>query len=125
MDSRPSNGPQHVRALKRANDVRRARALIKRRIATGDLTVAQVILSHRWELASMQIAEVLLSQRRWGRTRCDSFLVRLAMPENKRIGSMTERQRVAVAALLTADARAGRSDRAAERAWSPDADAAP
>jgi hypothetical protein len=116
MDSRPCDGPQHVRALKRANEVRRARALIKRRIATGDLTAAQVILSHRWELESMRIAEVLLSQRRWGRTRCDRFLVRLTMPENKRIGSMTERQRLAMAALLTADARAGPSDRAAEQA---------
>lgn len=125
MDSRPSNGPQHVRALKRANEVRRARALIKRRIATGDLTAAQVILSHRWELATMQIAEVLLSQRRWGRTSCDRFLARLNMRENKRIGSMTERQRVAVAAILTADARAGPSDRGARAGLESDADAPP
>jgi hypothetical protein len=125
MDSRPSNGPQHVRALKRANEVRRARALIKRRIASGDLTAARVILSHRWELESMCIGEVLLSQRRWGRTRCDSFLVRLAMPENKRIGSMTERQRVAAAALLTADTRAGPSNRGARSGLGSDLDTAP
>jgi hypothetical protein len=87
------------------------------------MTAAQVILSHRWELESMWIADVLLSQRRWGRTRCDRFLVRLAMPENKRIGSMTERQRLAVAALLTADARAGLSNRGARAGLGSDADA--
>jgi hypothetical protein len=105
MDSGPSNRPAHVRALERANEVRRARALIKRRIASGDLSAADVILSHRWELESMRIAELLLSQRRWGQTRCEKFLERVTMHQNKSIGSMTERQRIAVAALLSANAR--------------------
>jgi hypothetical protein len=106
MDPRSSNRPQHIRALKRANEVRQARARIKRRIASGDLTAAEVILSHPWELESMRIAEVLLSQRHWGSRRCDEFLVRMSMHENKSIGSMTERQRIAVAALLTANSPA-------------------
>ena len=105
MDSRPSNGPQHVRALERANHVRRTRALIKRRVASGHLTAAEVILSHRWELESMRLADVLLSQRQWGRKRCDEFLAAVTMHETKIIGSMTERQRIAVAALLTANTR--------------------
>jgi hypothetical protein len=103
MDPRASNRSQHIRALKRANEVRQARARIKRRIASGDLTAAEVILSHPWEVESMRIAEVLLSQRHWGSRRCDEFLVRVSMHENKSIGSMTERQRIAVAALLTAN----------------------
>ena len=73
----------------------------------------------------MRIAEVLLSQRRWGRARCDRFLVRVTMPENKRIGSMTERQRLAVAALLTAETRAGRSNRGARAGLGSDAGAPP
>jgi hypothetical protein len=111
MDSGPINRPEHVRALKRANEVRRARALIKRRIASGDLSAAEVILSHRWELESMRIVELLLSQRRWGRTRCEKFLERVTMHQNKSIGSMTERQRIAVAALLSANARDGPPNR--------------
>jgi hypothetical protein len=73
MDSRTGSGPQHVRTLKRANQVRRARALVKRRIREGQLTAAEVVLSHRWEIESMPVAEVLLSQRQWGRKRCDGF----------------------------------------------------
>lgn len=92
---------QRRRALARGNHVRSARAQLKRGIASGDLTAAEVILGHRWEIATMPIAEVLISQRRWGGRRCHDFLLGLTMDDNKTIGSMTERQRIAVAALLT------------------------
>jgi len=111
MDATTSNGPQHVRALERANQVRRARALVKRRIASGQLTAAEVVLSHRWEIESMPVAEVLLSQRQWGRKRCDAFLLAVTIGDDKSIGSMTTRQRIAVAAMLTANTRARAQDR--------------
>jgi len=101
MDFTPGDGPQHVRALERANQVRSARATVKRRIASGELTAAEVILGHRWEFETMPITEILISQRQWGRGRSDQFLVHLAMRENKEIGSLTQRQRTAAAALLT------------------------
>jgi hypothetical protein len=101
-ESTRGDGPQHVRALERANRVRSARAMVKRRVASGDLTAAEVILSHRWEIEGMPIAEILISQRRWGNRRCHAFLLGQTMHENKTIGSMTERQRTAVAAMLTA-----------------------
>jgi hypothetical protein len=108
MGLSPTDGPQHVQALQRANRVRCARALIKRRIASGEVTAAEVILNRRWELESMPLAELLLSQRQWGGKRCGEFLLALTMDENKSIGSMTERQRTAVAALLTTNMRARR-----------------
>ena len=37
--------PQRLRALERANEVRLARAELKRRIATGEISAAQVILA--------------------------------------------------------------------------------
>jgi len=93
-------------ALTRANHVRSARAGVKRHIASGELTAAEVILAHRWEVDTMPIAEVLISQRRWGGRRCQDFLLGLTMADNKTIGSMTDRQRTAMVALLTV---AGRS----------------
>ncbi len=95
-----SRGPQHLRALERANEVRLARAELKRRIADGQLPVADVILSSPWEAASMAVADVLMSQRRWGRTRARRFLTGIQMSETKTIGSMTERQRHAVALAI-------------------------
>jgi hypothetical protein len=96
--------PQHLRALERANRVRLARADLKRRVASGELNAAEVILSCPWQANSMVISELLMSQRRWGRTRCRRLLTSLGVPENKRIGTLTERQRIALAAMLTAKA---------------------
>jgi hypothetical protein len=95
-----SPGPQHLRALQRANAVRLARADLKRRIAEGDVSAAEVILRSPWEAASMTVSDLLTSQRRWGTTRCRKFLQCVPMPENKTIGSMTDRQRRALAQLL-------------------------
>lgn len=95
-------GPQYMRALERANEVRLARADLKRRVAAGELTAAQVILDCPWEANSMAVADLLMSQRRWGQTRCRKFLVQIPMSERKTIGSMTERQRRTLAAMLTA-----------------------
>ncbi|HEY2142072.1 MAG TPA: hypothetical protein VGG98_08430 [Solirubrobacteraceae bacterium] len=105
-------GQQHMRALERANKVRLARAELKRSVATGELTVAEVILECPWEAHSMAVADLLMSQRRWGQTRCRKFLAQLPMSEKKTVGSMTERQRHTLAAML-ASASGERG-----RAWS-------
>lgn len=92
--------PQHMQALQRANEVRLARAELKRQIGDGATTVGEVILACPWEAASMTIAELLTSQRRWGTTRCSKFLATIGMPETKTVGSMTDRQRGLLSALV-------------------------
>ena len=93
---------QHLQALEYANRVRLARARMKRRIAAGELLASEVILSCPWQAHSMSVSDLLMSQKRWGRARCRRLLVSLGVPENKQIGTLTERQRVALAAVLTA-----------------------
>ncbi len=93
-------GPQHLRALERANAVRLARADLKRRVAEGEVSAAEVILMSPWEAESMTVSDLLTSQRRWGHTRCRKFLQCIPMSETKTIGSLTDRQRRAVAQLL-------------------------
>ncbi len=97
--------PQYMRALERANQVRLARADLKRRVAEEDLQVADVILECPWEADSMAVGDLLMSQRRWGQTRCRKFLAQVPMSEKKTIGSMTERQRRTLAAMLRASRR--------------------
>jgi hypothetical protein len=92
--------PQHMQALARANRVRLARAELKRAIARGDVEVAEVIRETPWESESMTLAELLTSQRRWGRTRARKFLLGLALSENKRLGTLTPRQRALLACAL-------------------------
>ncbi len=107
--------PQHMRALERANQVRLARAELKRRVAVQEVDVADVILQCPWETHSMAVADLLMSQRRWGQTRCRRFLAQIPMSEKKTVGSMTERQRLTLAAMLAAAER-GRAWRAGS--WS-------
>ena len=98
--ARTDCGPQHLKALQRANEVRLARAALKRRVASGDVTAADVILACPAEVEGMAVSDLLMSQRRWGRTRCRKFLATIPLSENKQIGTLTERQRHAVAAEL-------------------------
>jgi len=95
-----AHGPQHLRALQRANEVRLARAELKRRVSSGELTVSEVVLTVPWETESMTISDLLTAQRRWGHTRCRRFLQGVPMSESKTVGSMTDRQRNAIASML-------------------------
>jgi hypothetical protein len=104
--ARMSPAPQHLQALERANAVRLARAALKRAIACGEVSAADVILDAPWEAESMTVADLLTSQRRWGQTRCRRFLQSIPLSESKTIGSMTDRQRHAAAELLTAQSGA-------------------
>jgi hypothetical protein len=94
--------PQRLRALERANEIRLARAELKRRIAGGHVRVAEVILAPPCEAISWAIGDLLMSQRRWGTTRCRKFLVRNQINETKAVGALTERQRRLLAAQLQA-----------------------
>jgi hypothetical protein len=100
-----ASGPQYMRALERANKVRLARAELKRRVATGELTVAEVVVECPWEAHSMTVADLLMSQRRWGQSRCRKFLAQVPMSETKTVGSMTDRQRHTLAEMLQDPAR--------------------
>ncbi len=92
--------PQRLQALGRANEVRLARAELKRRIAEGDVSAAEVILTSPWEASSWTVGDLLMSQRRWGSTRCRKFLSRNQIGEMKQVGALTDRQRRMLAAAL-------------------------
>jgi len=104
-------GPQHMQALQRANEVRLARAELKRRVMDGEMSAVEVILTSPWEAETMAVAELLMSQHRWGHTRARRFLATVPMTETKTIGSMTDRQRASLADLLTAQTRSTRTPR--------------
>ncbi|MCW3065271.1 MAG: hypothetical protein JWN32_2443 [Solirubrobacterales bacterium] len=99
-----SGAPQHLTALARANRVRLARADLKRKIADGGLTAADVVLDCPWEVESMTVADLLASQRRWGATRCRKLLDQLQIRETRTVESLTQRQRVELAERLRAGA---------------------
>ena len=90
----PSRGvdSQCMQALARANQVRLARAALKREIGAGRRGVIDTVVDCPWEVESMTLSELLRSQRRWGRARLASCSPRLGLSESKRLGTLTERQ---------------------------------
>lgn len=94
-------GTQRLQALRRANEVRLARAAMKHQIAAGKMSVSDAISSDSTEIARMAVIELLLCQRSWGYARCRALLMAVPMPETKTVGSMTARQRSLLVALLT------------------------
>ncbi|MGO9752168.1 MAG: hypothetical protein ACLP8S_05285 [Solirubrobacteraceae bacterium] len=97
--TKPSE-PQRLRALERANAMRLARAILKKRIAEGEVSAAQIILDCPGEAQRLTVSELLMSQRRWGSARCRKFLERNNISEIKPIGELTERQRRLLALAL-------------------------
>jgi hypothetical protein len=89
-----------MQALQRANRVRLARAELKRSIARGEVEASEIVRECPWETESMTLAELLTSQRRWGRTRARKLLLSLSLNENKRLGTLTSRQRLMLSTAL-------------------------
>jgi hypothetical protein len=114
---------QRLRALARANEVRHARAELKRRIAEGDISAAEVVRESPPEARGWPVAELLMSQPNWGRVKCRAFLSRNQIGELKAVGKLTPRQRRLVVSQLEriasctthSDARAAEPSVAAQR----------
>lgn len=99
--------PQRLRALERANEIRLARAELKRRIAEGDISAAEVILEPPCAALSWEIGELLMSQRRWGSNRTRKLLSGLQISETRHLGMLTERQRRLLADRLASHTTRG------------------
>lgn len=106
-DENPVSDSQCMRALARANEVRLARAALKRKVAAGEREVTDVVNELPWEARSMSLAELLCSQRRWGRARSRKLLNSVGLSEGKRLGTLTERQQRVLVLALEAKSREG------------------
>ena len=91
---------QCMEALARANQVRLARAALKRDISAGRRSITEVVMDSPWEAESMSLSELLCAQRRWGRARSRKLLSSTSLSEGKRVGRMTELQRQLLVAAL-------------------------
>jgi hypothetical protein len=96
----PERMAQPLRALEEANKVRGARARLKREIAAGRLSPAEVLDRCPSEAEGMPIGELLRSQPRWGPARCARALLGVGLSEARPVRALTERQRSALIARL-------------------------
>jgi hypothetical protein len=97
---RPVAARQRSRALSHANHVRVARARLKRRLASGHGSAAEIISAPPYNLVTMPVGQILLSQPGWGPVRSRRLLQSVSVPERKQVGTLTLRQQRALVACL-------------------------
>jgi hypothetical protein len=98
--ARPAAVSQRSQALTLANRIRSARADLKRALGSGRRSAADVISDPPWTAQTMPIKHVVLSQRGWGPVRARRLLRAASVSEEKSLGTLTERQRRALLAML-------------------------
>lgn len=87
-------------ALRRANDIRIRRAVLKRDISAGRVDAADILVSPPWWCDTMKVWTLLLAIPGCGRVKTDKILRTVRVSPSKTLGGMTARQRREVLRLL-------------------------
>jgi hypothetical protein len=105
-----------MEALQQANNVRLARADLKRAVKAGEVKVAEVLLGEipDW-LRGMTVEALCLSIRRFPRRQYQRFILRNGITPTAVVGNLTRRQRIALGNEL-ADWETSRTERRRQRA---------
>jgi len=84
---------QRWEALKRANEIRAARARLKRNISKGSTDPAVLILDPPSEIHTAKVVDLLLAIPNLGRVRTGRALNRAGIPSSETVGGLNARQR--------------------------------
>lgn len=87
-------------ALTRANYVRHSRANLKRDLNTRRRTIAQVLATPPEYILGMEIIDLVMVVPRYGRWRALKALREVNITPARKVGMLTERQRLELAQLL-------------------------
>lgn len=90
--------PQHVSALAKANELRLARAQVKRDLCAGRRTIADVL--DEPSVQTMRVAALLAAQNRWGAKRARETVRQVPCSEFLAVRDLTPRQRERLVEIL-------------------------
>lgn len=89
-----------MKALNRANEIRTARAQLKRDLKAGKVKVEQLLLDPPEYLLSAKTIDMLLAVPKFGRVKANKILNNCRISPSKTIGGLSERQRGELVILL-------------------------
>jgi len=89
-----------MRSLAVANQTRTARAALKSELATGRAQIEDVLRHPPAFAMTAKVSDLLLAVPGYGPARASRVLARCQIPYAKRAADLSERQRVALIALL-------------------------
>ena len=84
---------QRLRALEQANEVRTARAKLKKELASGKIELVQILADPPACVRTARIRDVLLVVPKIGSVRAGRILTQCRIAHSRTLGGLTDRQR--------------------------------
>lgn len=84
---------QAMEALQRANDIRLGRAMIKKEIKEGKVSVVDVLETEPYICDGMSVLQLFTAQHRWAVKKADRFIKHTLANPGKKLGELTKKER--------------------------------
>jgi hypothetical protein len=91
---------QRMNALARANEIRTARASLKRDLKAGRVSIHDLLLEPPEFLETAKVFDMLLAVPKYGRVKANKILVQCRISPSKTIGGLSQRQRTELVSML-------------------------
>jgi S13-like protein len=91
---------QRMEALKRANDIRTARAKLKKDLKASRASIHAILLDPPEYVLTAKVFDMLLAVPKYGRVKTNRILNQCRISPSKTIGGLSERQRTELVSLL-------------------------
>ncbi len=91
---------QRMEALKRANDIRTARAKLKKNLKASRASIHAILLDPPEYVLTAKVFDMLLAVPKYGRVKTNRILNQCRISPSKTIGGLSERQRTELVSLL-------------------------
>ena len=91
---------QRMEALKRANDIRSARATLKKDLKAGKKSIQSLLLDPPEYVETAKVFDMLLAVPKYGRVKANRILNQCRISPSKTIGGLSERQRTELVGQL-------------------------
>ena len=91
---------QRMDALRRANDIRTARAKLKKDLKAGKASIHALLLDPPEYVLTAKVFDMLLAVPKYGRVKTNRILNQCRISPSKTIGGLSERQRAELVSQL-------------------------
>jgi hypothetical protein len=91
---------QRMEALRRANEIRTARAQLKRDLKAGRRTIHDLLLEPPAYVETAKVFDMLLAVPKYGRVKVNKVLQLCRISPSKTIGGLSQRQRTELVSML-------------------------
>ena len=89
-----------MKALRRANEIRTARAQLKRDLKAGKVKIEQLLRDPPEYVESAKAFDMIVAVPKYGRVKANKILTQCRISPSKTIGGLSERQRAELVAFL-------------------------